>query len=80
MFEATPKSCFIIGAKQVGNAIKAGKASKVYVASDSDTNVIDPIIALANENGLPLVYIETRKELGSMCGISVKSACAAETI
>lgn len=80
MLEATPKSCFIIGAKQVGNAIKAGKASKVYVASDSESKIIEPIVALAKEYALPLVYIETRKELGTMCGIDVKSACAVETI
>lgn len=78
MFGVSEK--FIIGAKQVKNTIKSGKASKVYVASDCDENVSKPVIELAEAHNLPLFYINTRKELGEMCGIDVKASCAAETI
>lgn len=80
MFEASAKEHFIIGAKQVKNAITAGKAAKVYVASDSDSDIITPVIELSKKYDIPLFYVQTRKELGNMCGIDVKAACAAETI
>ena len=80
MFEASIGKNYIIGAKQVKNAIKAEKASRVYVASDCDPEVSSPVIELAEKYGLPLFYISTRKELGRMCGIDVKAACAAETL
>ena len=80
MFEAKAEKKLIIGAKQVRNAVRDGRASKVYVASDCDPDVSDPIVKIAEEHDIPLFYIRTRKELGEMCGIDVKAACAAEPI
>ncbi len=80
MFEALSNKQYIIGAKQVRNAVKSGKAKKVYIASDSDSEIIKPVIALAKECGVEVSYIPTRSELGKMCGINVKSACAADLI
>lgn len=80
MFEAFSKKRFVIGAKQVRNAIKAEEASKVYVASDSDKEIIDPIVELAEKYDIPVYFISTRKELGEMCGIDVKASCAAEPL
>lgn len=78
MFGASAE--FIIGAKQVKNAIKSERASKIFVASDCDKEVSNPVIELAQAHNLPLFFVETRKELGEMCGIDVKASCAAETI
>ena len=80
MFEALSNKQYIIGAKQVKNTVKSGKATKVYIASDSDSEIIEPVIALANECGVEIAYVETRAELGKMCGIDVKAACAVQTI
>lgn len=80
MFDASTSKRFIIGTKQVKNAIKSGRAAKVYVASDCDPNVSGPVVRLAEERNLPLFYVETRKELGEMCGIDVKAACAVQTV
>lgn len=80
MFNAQAKGHYLIGAKQVKNAIIAGKALKVYVASDSETQIISPIVELLQKSGLSLFYVNTRKELGEMCGIKVKASCAVETI
>ncbi len=79
MFGIFSKKHYIIGAKQVKNAIREGRAEKVYIASDCDTDVIDPVKKLAEEGNIRIVYISTRKELGEMCGIGVKASCAAET-
>ena len=80
MFDIQTKKRYIIGTKQVKNAVLSGKVSKVYIASDSDSEIIGPIAELANERGIETAYIQTRSELGKMCGINVKAACAAETI
>lgn len=80
MFGAFSEKHFIIGTKQVKNAIKDGKAKKVYIASDSDDFVISPVIELSEKFDLPVFYVNTRKELGEMCKINVKAACAVETI
>ena len=80
MFEALSNKHYIIGSKQVKNAVKCGKAKKVYIASDSDSEIIEPVIALANECGVEVSYIPTRSELGKIFGINVKSACAADLI
>lgn len=80
MSDALSNKQYIIGAKQVKNAVRTGKASKVFIASDSDSEIISPIIALANECGVEIAYVQTRAELGKMCGIDVKAACAVQTI
>ena len=80
MFGSFTKKQYIIGAKQVRNAVLSQKVSKLYIASDSDAKIINPIIELANEQGLAVTRIQTRAELGRMCGIAVKAACAAETV
>lgn len=80
MLNSFAEKHFIIGAKQVKNAINAGKAAKVYIASDSDDAVILPIEELCRKHEIPVFYIGTRKELGEMCRIDVKAACAVETV
>ncbi len=80
MFDTQTKKQYIIGTKQVKNAVVSGKVSKVYIASDSDPLIIGPVAELANERGIEVEHIQTRSELGRMCGISVKAACAAQTI
>ena len=77
MFDDFSKGNFITGAKQVKNAIIADKVSQIYIASDSDTKIISPIVELSQKSGLPLFYDNTRKELGEMCKIEVKASCAA---
>ena len=79
MFWASSKKHFIIGAKQVKNAIMAGKAAKVYIASDCDSAISDPVKELAQAYNIEIIYISTRKELGGMCGIDVKASCAVLT-
>ena len=80
MFGAFSKKRFIIGAKQVKNAIRNGKAAKVYIASDCDSEISTPVKELADINNISVVFISTRKELGEMCGIDVKASCAAEAL
>lgn len=66
-----------VGMKETQRAIEQGRAKKVFVALDVDENVRGVIVALAQGRGIPLEYVESARELGRICGIEVRSSCAA---
>lgn len=66
-----------IGAKQTRKAIEADLAKEVYIAKDAESHVVDKIIGLCNEKAINIVYIDTMKELGELCGIDVGAASIA---
>lgn len=67
----------VVGMKETQRAIERGRAKKVFVALDIDENVRGAIVALAQKNGIPLEYVESARDLGRICGIEVRSSCAA---
>ena len=68
----------VIGTKQVRRALgHAGKTVKVFLASDADPRVTEPLARLAGERSVPVEMIPSMKELGEVCGIAVGSAAAA---
>lgn len=68
-----------VGIRQTLKAIQKGQARAVYVAMDADRRVIDPVIRVCQVKGIPLMQVESMRELGSACGISVNCATAAVT-
>lgn len=66
-----------VGAKQTIKAVKQGRVSTVYIARDADKRVTKPVEDLCKENNVELIYVNTMKELGQMCGIDVGAATAA---
>lgn len=66
----------VVGIKQTIKAIKSGSGSVVYIAQDADTKLVQSVEKLAIEQSLRVVYIETMKELGRLCGIEVGAATA----
>lgn len=66
----------VVGLKQTTKHIKEGNGKCLYVAKDAEERLINPIIELANEKSLSIVYIDTMKELGKLCGIDVSAAVA----
>jgi large subunit ribosomal protein L7A len=66
----------VVGVKQTLKCIKNDEGKTLYVAKDAEAHVINPIIELADTKGLPVVYVETTKELGRLCGIDVGAATA----
>jgi len=68
-----------VGFRQTLKAIQKGQARAVYVAMDADRRVIDPVIRVCQARGIPLIQVESMRELGSACGISVNCATAAVT-
>ncbi len=67
----------VVGAKQCLKAIQNDKAKVVFIAKDAEERVTGPILQLAKEKQVPIEYIETMQELGSLCNIEVKTAVAA---
>ena len=66
----------IIGLKESTRAVKAGKAKMAYVAEDADAHVRLPFVDICRENGVPVTFVATCKELGAACGIDVGAAVA----
>lgn len=69
----------VIGVKQVGKAVRRGEATQVFLASDADARVIEPLRALCGEQGIPVDETAQLKDLGAACGIEVGAAAAALT-
>lgn len=67
----------VVGVKQTIKIIKNGKARIVYIASDADKRVTEPIEDLCRQNNIEIIFINTMAELGHMCGIDVGAATAA---
>ncbi|MET3684039.1 large subunit ribosomal protein L7A [Alkalibacillus flavidus] len=66
-----------IGAKQVQKAIKHGEALEVVIASDADRHVTDKIVNVANDYQIPVLEVDSMKELGQASGIDVSAATVA---
>ena len=70
----------IIGTKQAVKAMRAGQVLELFVALDADNWVTDPAILLAKEIGIPIVTVESKRELGKAFGINVGAAIVAITV
>lgn len=66
-----------IGTNQTTKALQQSIAKKVYVAKDAEARVTAPIVALAQERGVPVEWIDTMKQLGKACNIEVGAAAVA---
>ncbi len=71
---ASPK---VVGAKQVRRALNAGTATRLYVAQDADPALLQPLVQLAVDKGVPVEQVSAMKQLGADCGIAVGAAVAA---
>ncbi len=61
----------VIGLKQTLKHMKNGEGQLLYLAKDADSKLVNPVIELANEKSIKIVFVETMKELGKLCGIDV---------
>jgi large subunit ribosomal protein L7A len=69
-------SGIVAGSRQVLRAIKAGTLSTVYLANDADTYIFQQILRAAEQANLPVVRVQTMKELGKACNVDVATATA----
>lgn len=66
-----------VGASQTVRAVEQGRAVLVLVARDADRKVTAPVISAARTHGVPLVEVDSMRDLGRACGIAVGAAAAA---
>ena len=71
--------CKVVGTKQTLKALEKGEAKFVFIASDAEKKVIEPVLTLCKTENIEPQYVESMNELGLMCGIKVKAAAAAIT-
>ena len=67
----------VIGMKQTLKALENEQVSVLYVAKDAQSKVTIKVLNLAESQQVPIVYINTMEELGSVCDVEVKTATAA---
>ncbi len=67
----------VVGAKQLRKALSAGRAQRVYLASNADPAITEPIAALCQEAQVQCTWVATMQDLGKACGIEVGAAAAA---
>ncbi|WP_242650321.1 ribosomal L7Ae/L30e/S12e/Gadd45 family protein [Alicyclobacillus tolerans] len=67
----------IIGTNQTLKAVQQSAVKEVFVAKDAEARVIGPVLHYAEQNGIPVTWVETMKMLGKACGIEVGAATAA---
>ena len=76
-YDKVKASQTIIGTKQAVKAMQAGLVKELFVALDADNWVTDSAISFAREIGIPIILVESKKELGKACGIHVGAAVVA---
>ena len=66
------------GTNETTKAVERGNASIVYVAEDvQPEDIVMHLPELADEKGIPVVFVETQDDVGHAAGLEVGSAAAA---
>ena len=66
------------GTNETTKAVERGNASLVVVAEDvQPEEIVMHLPELAEEKGIPFIYVETQDEVGQAAGLEVGSAAAA---
>lgn len=64
------------GFKEVLKSVEKNLAEKIFIAEDVSSSMKDKLTIAAENSGCSILYIETMKELGKICGIDVGASCA----
>ena len=67
----------VVGLKQVRRALNQQAARRVYLASDADPRLTEPLRELCRTQDVPCNGSMTLQQLGRACGIAVPAAAVA---
>jgi len=67
----------IIGTKQTAKAMISGQVKEIFVALDAEERITDPVIQTAKKHGIPVHFVNSKRELGKACGIQVAATVVA---
>lgn len=76
MIELLKKKEKVVGLKQTKKAAEQDRLEMVFVASDADRRIVEPIIKLCERKGIKVNTENTMKQLGKAAGIDVGAAIA----
>lgn len=76
MIELLKKKEKVVGIKQTKKAAELDKLEVVFIASDADRRVVEPIMKLCESKGIKVNTGITMKQLGKAAGIDVGAAIA----
>ncbi|HOQ37257.1 MAG TPA: ribosomal L7Ae/L30e/S12e/Gadd45 family protein [Acetivibrio sp.] len=76
MLEDLKSSNKTVGLKQSKKAVEKMTAKQVFIAKDADERVVGRIKELCQKNNIPIVYVDTMKQLGKACDIEVGASVA----
>lgn len=74
MLENLKSAKKVIGVKQSAKALENGTVKLVIMARDAEQKVTSGIVELCSVNSVEIVYEDSMKQLGKMCGIDVGAA------
>ena len=66
-----------VGLRESLKMVKNEMADTVYVAKDAERRVVADIINLCQEQGIPIIEVESMEILGKACSVQVGTAVAA---
>ena len=67
----------VVGVKQSRRAIREGRAARVFLATNADPALTEPLAQLCAAEGVPVEQEATMEELGKAAGIQVGAAVVA---
>ena len=67
----------VVGSKQLRKALQSGRATCVFLASNADPAITEPIEAMCLQKSVECIWVRSMLELGHSCGIDVGAAAAA---
>ncbi len=70
------KSGITVGMKQTLRMLEKNKLKAVYAANDADQYVTRPVIEAAEAVGVDVIYVGSKKSIGSRFGIETGAAVA----
>ena len=76
MISEQEKAFLKTGFKEVLKSVEKNLSQKVFIAEDVSSSMKDKLENAAEVAGCDVLYIETMKDLGTMCGIDVGASCA----
>lgn len=71
------RSQAIIGTKQSLKAMQNGTISEIFIANDVEQHIKNKVIQLAEELNIKYEIVNSKKRLGTACGINVGAATVA---
>ncbi len=67
----------VVGSKQLRKALTKGLTQRVFLASNADPAITEPIEELCKEHCVQYTWVPSMADLGHACGIDVGAAAAA---